>query len=172
MVLDNVFFGKPSVIGAVQGMITGKASTLLARDTWWIRLLTLPYPCSGLVAITPAAGVVAGWGAIIMGIASGSIPWFTMNVLAKRVKVFTYVDDTLGVFHTHAVAGKATFTVIVMNVVTDVPYLGFVGGMLTGVFATDAGCVAFACINPGGKLVISTMVSGSRWVKTFETFET
>jgi Amt family ammonium transporter len=49
--LDYIYFKRPAVIGAVQGIITG------------------------LVAITPAAGYVAGWGALIIGIFSGSIPW-------------------------------------------------------------------------------------------------
>lgn len=56
-ILDVLYYKKPSIIGAVQGMITG------------------------LVAITPAAGVIAGWGAIVMGVLSGSIPWATMNLL-------------------------------------------------------------------------------------------
>lgn len=43
MMMDMIFFRKPSIVGAMNGMITG------------------------LVAITPAAGFVAGWGAIIMG---------------------------------------------------------------------------------------------------------
>lgn len=60
-VLDVLYYKKPSIIGAVQGMITG------------------------LVAITPAAGVIAGWGAIIMGVLSGSIPWATMNLVQPRV---------------------------------------------------------------------------------------
>ncbi|TPX31768.1 hypothetical protein SmJEL517_g04974 [Synchytrium microbalum] len=107
MCIDTFAYGKPSVIGAVQGMITG------------------------LVAITPAAGVIAGWGAIVMGVASGSIPWFTMNVLGKRVALLQMVDDTLGVLHTHAVAGV-------------------VGGFFTGILTTGAGCAAFACVSPGG----------------------
>jgi len=40
---------------------------------------------TGLVAITPAAGVIAGWGAIVMGVLSGSIPWATMNLLQPNV---------------------------------------------------------------------------------------
>ncbi|ONK65087.1 uncharacterized protein A4U43_C07F33470 [Asparagus officinalis] len=60
--LDILFFEKPSVIGAVQGMITG------------------------LVCITPAAGLVQGWAAIIMGVLSGSIPWYTMMVLHKKLR--------------------------------------------------------------------------------------
>lgn len=79
--LDVIVFGKPSVIGAVQGMMTG------------------------LVMITPAAGFVPGWAALVMGILAGSIPWWTMMCLHKRWSLLQRVDDTLGVFHTHAVAG-------------------------------------------------------------------
>ncbi|XP_058086436.1 ammonium transporter 2 member 5-like [Magnolia sinica] len=90
--LDILFFGKPSVIGAVQGMITG------------------------LVCITPAAGVVQCWAAIIMGMLSGSIPWYTMMVIHKKVNLLKQVDDTMAVFHTHAIAGS-------------------LGGILSGLFA-------------------------------------
>ncbi|KAH7438699.1 hypothetical protein KP509_04G027400 [Ceratopteris richardii] len=101
--LDVFFFKKPSVIGAVQGMITG------------------------LVCITPGAGVVQGWAAIVMGVASGSIPWFTMMVLHKRIKLLQRIDDTLGVFHTHAVAG-------------------LLGGLLTGIFAEPRLCNLFLAV--------------------------
>jgi ammonium transporter, Amt family len=73
-------YGKPSIIGAVNGMI------------------------AGLVAITPAAGFVTGWGAIIIGIVAGIIPWASMNKLQKA-GFMTRVDDTLGVFSTHGIAG-------------------------------------------------------------------
>ena len=108
-IMDIIFFKKPSVIGAVQGMITG------------------------LVAITPAAGVVAGWGAIIIGACSGSIPWISMNIAGKKFKIFEIVDDTLGVVHTHMVAGA-------------------LGGFLVGLFATAEGCAAFAITSPGGAI--------------------
>ncbi|OZJ01527.1 Ammonium transporter 3 member 1 [Bifiguratus adelaidae] len=107
-ILDMIVFKKPSVIGAVQGMITG------------------------LVAITPAAGVIAGWGAIVMGVLSGSIPWLSMNYLGKTA-LFRKVDDCLGVFHTHAVAGT-------------------IGGFMTGILATKDGCAAFGITNPGGAI--------------------
>lgn len=107
--LDMIFFKKPSVIGAVQGMITG------------------------LVAITPAAGVVAGWGAIIIGVCSGSIPWFSMMIVGRKTWLFRHVDDTLGVFHTHLVAGV-------------------VGGLCTGLFATVDGNAAFAIAPTGGAI--------------------
>ncbi|CAL1394370.1 unnamed protein product [Linum trigynum] len=90
--LDMVVYKKSSVIGAVQGMITG------------------------LVCITPGAGVVDPWTAVLMGALSGSIPWYTMMVLHKRSAFFQSVDDTLAVFHTHAVAG-------------------LMGGVVSGLFA-------------------------------------
>ncbi|EQD35688.1 ammonium transporter, partial [mine drainage metagenome] len=58
----------------------------------------------GLVAITPAAGYVDGYGAIIVGLLGSAIPWLTMNKLAGRWP-FRKVDDTLGVIHTHYMAG-------------------------------------------------------------------
>jgi Amt family ammonium transporter len=107
--MDIIFYKKPSVIGAVQGMITG------------------------LVAITPAAGVISGWGAIVMGILSGSIPWITMNTAGKKLRFFTAVDDVLGVVHTHAVAGT-------------------LGGFMVGILATSEGSLAFETVDPGGAI--------------------
>ncbi|KAF5738101.1 ammonium transporter 3 member 1-like [Tripterygium wilfordii] len=78
---DMIVYKKSSVIGAVQGMITG------------------------LVCITPGAGVVDSWAAILMGMSSGSLTWYSMMVVHRRAALFQSVDDTLGVFHTHAVAG-------------------------------------------------------------------
>ena len=92
--IDKAAYGKPSIIGAVNGMI------------------------SGLVAITPAAGYVNGYGAIIIGIAAGIIPWYSMNRFQKT-KLMLRVDDTLGVFSTHGVAAV-------------------VGGLLTGILASPA----------------------------------
>lgn len=40
-----------------------------------------------------------------MGALSGSVPWYTMMVLHKKSAILQKVDDTLGAFHTHAVAG-------------------------------------------------------------------
>ena len=106
---DYLYYGKPSIIGAVNGMITG------------------------LVAITPAAGVIAGWSAIALGLGSGVVPWASMNIFNKKVAFMRSVDDVLGVFHTHFVAG-------------------LVGGCSTGIFATITGCAAFGLTNPGGAI--------------------
>nr|PNR41085.1 hypothetical protein PHYPA_018488 [Physcomitrium patens] len=95
--MDVSFFGKPSVIGAVQGVMTG------------------------LVVVTPAAGLVPGWSALIMGLLAGSIPWWTMMVLHKRWWLLQKADDTLGVIHTHGVGG-------------------ILGGICVGLFADPTLC--------------------------------
>jgi ammonium transporter, Amt family len=58
----------------------------------------------GLVGITPAAGYVNGFGAIIIGFACSFIVWFAWNYLSK-VPPFNKVDDALGVVYTHGIAG-------------------------------------------------------------------
>jgi ammonium transporter, Amt family len=91
MLMDMKFLKKPTLVGATTAAITG------------------------LVAITPAAGYVDGYGALIIGIAAGTIPWISLNKLAPKLKV----DDTLGVFPAHGIAGLT-------------------GGLLTGVLADPA----------------------------------
>jgi Amt family ammonium transporter len=82
---------KPGLISGVNGMIVG------------------------LVAITPAAGYVNGWGAGAIGIIASTLVYFALNYMS-RMRPFRNVDDTLGVFYTHGLAG-------------------LLGGLLTGVFA-------------------------------------
>jgi Amt family ammonium transporter len=89
--MDYLTGQKPTLIGSVNGMITG------------------------LVAITPAAGYVNGWGALAIGLIGSVIVYLALNYLS-RVRPFRHVDDTLGVVYTHGFAG-------------------LVGGLLVGVFA-------------------------------------
>ncbi len=99
MMMDMKFFKKPSLIGASVGAI------------------------AGLVGITPAAGYVNIYGAVIIGIATGIIPWIFLYKIEPKFRV----DDTLGVFSSHAVAGV-------------------VGGLLTGVLADP---VVTQYVDPG-----------------------
>jgi Amt family ammonium transporter len=82
---------KPTFLGAINGMITG------------------------LVAITPAAGYVNSFGAMVIGVVASTLVWLSWNKLG-RTRLFRKVDDALGVVHTHGVAGLA-------------------GGLLVGVLA-------------------------------------
>jgi ammonium transporter, Amt family len=96
---------KPSMIGGVNGVITG------------------------LVAITPAAGYVNGWGAMAIGVIACTVVYFALNYLS-RMRPFRNVDDTLGVIYTHGFAG-------------------LLGGLLTGVFADPKMAVLYTKTKTG-----------------------
>jgi ammonium transporter, Amt family len=104
---------KPTFLGAVNGMITG------------------------LVAITPAAGFVNTFGAMIIGVVASSLVWMSWNWLGQT-RLFKKVDDALGVVHTHGVAGLA-------------------GGLLVGVLA-DPNITEY--LAGGGQ----SAVSGAGWL--------
>jgi Amt family ammonium transporter len=74
---------------------------------------------------------VQTWAAVIMGMCAGSVPWFSMMILHKKSTLLMKVDDTLAVFHTHAVAG-------------------LLGGVLTGLLATPE-LMAMESPVPGSK---------------------
>jgi Amt family ammonium transporter len=119
---DYIFREKPSLIGSVNGMITG------------------------LVAITPAAGFVNGYGAIIIGVVASSIVWMSIRFLS-RAPMFRSVDDTLGVIYTHGVAGLC-------------------GGLLVG-FLAEPSIVEYIGVNAPNLPGKSSVVHGSwtllRW---------
>jgi ammonium transporter, Amt family len=89
---------KPTFLGAINGMICG------------------------LVGITPSAGWVDGYGAVLVGLICSSIVWVSWNYLSK-VRPFSKVDDALGVVYTHGIAG-------------------LLGGLLVGLLA-DPGMIQY-----------------------------
>tara|TARA_R110002095_G_scaffold100407_1_gene88319 strand:- start:64 stop:1347 length:1284 start_codon:yes stop_codon:yes gene_type:complete len=70
-------FGKPSVLGAVTGMI------------------------AGLGTITPASGFVGPGGALVIGITAGAVCFFATQLIKRTLKI----DDSLDVMPTHGVGG-------------------------------------------------------------------
>ncbi|HXL61531.1 MAG TPA: ammonium transporter [Mycobacterium sp.] len=106
---------KPTFLGAVNGMIVG------------------------LVGITPAAGFVNSFGAMIIGVVASSLVWMSWNWLG-RTKPFKKVDDTLGVIHTHGVAG-------------------LIGGLMVGVLA-DPNVIIYL---GNGKDVSDVTAAGWLW---------
>jgi Amt family ammonium transporter len=109
---------KPSLLGSVNGMIVG------------------------LVAITPAAGYVSGWGAIIIGVVASIIVYIAYNYVAL-LRPFRNVDDTLGVVYTHGFAGLA-------------------GGLLTGLLADSA----YTSVK-GGLHLLKWQLFAGLWVIVF-----
>jgi ammonium transporter, Amt family len=125
---------KPSLIGSVNGMIVG------------------------LVAITPAAGFVNGYGAIAIGAIGASVVYLAYNYLS-RVRPFRVVDDTLGVIYTHGFAG-------------------LVGGLLVGVLA-DSHMIVYLGLGKtpsfaaGGSLhLLKVQAEAALWVILFSGIAT
>ena len=87
LVIERVKVGKPTLVGASTGLV------------------------AGLVVITPAAGFVEPWAALIMGIIVSPCCYFAISVCKKK---FGY-DDALDAFGCHCVGG-------------------IIGGILTGLF--------------------------------------
>lgn len=81
-----------------------------------------------------------------MGVLSGSVPWYTMMVLGKKLTIFQMVDDTLAVFHTHAVAG-------------------LLGGFLTGLFAEPRLSALFLAVTNSKGAVYGGSVGGVQILK-------
>jgi Amt family ammonium transporter len=102
---------KPTFLGGINGMITG------------------------LVAITPAAGFVNSFGAMIIGAVASSLVWMSWNWLGTT-RLFKKVDDTLGVVHTHGVAGLVGG--LLVGVLADPHIVEYLGGS-TGQDVTTAG---------------------------------
>lgn len=91
MILDVIKQGKPTAVGAATGGILG------------------------LVAITPGAGFVPIWAAVIIGMLVSPICYFSIAVIKKR---FGY-DDALDAFGCHGIGG-------------------IWGGLATGIFADSS----------------------------------
>ncbi|MDO4502718.1 MAG: ammonium transporter [Coriobacteriia bacterium] len=87
LVVERIRVGKPTLVGAATGLV------------------------AGLVVITPAAGFVEPWAAIIMGLIVSPICYFAISFCKAK---FGY-DDALDAFGCHCVGGV-------------------VGGILTGLF--------------------------------------
>lgn len=96
LMMEKIKFGKASVLGIVTGMV------------------------AGLGTITPASGYVGPGGALIIGLAAGTVCFFATQYIKRALQI----DDSLDVFPVHGVGG-------------------ILGTFLAGVFAS-AGLGAFS----------------------------
>jgi Amt family ammonium transporter len=77
LVIESVKYGKPSMIGIVTGAV------------------------AGLATITPASGFVGPAGALVIGLAGGTICYAMVGLVKRRF----LIDDSLDVFAVHGVGG-------------------------------------------------------------------
>jgi Amt family ammonium transporter len=79
LAIESVKFGKPSVVGIVTGAV------------------------AGLATITPASGFVGPAGALIIGLAGGTVCYAMVILVKQRLRI----DDSLDVFAVHGVGGAS-----------------------------------------------------------------
>ncbi len=143
MTMEWIRFGKPSVLGAVTGMV------------------------AGLGTITPASGFVGPGGALVIGILAGFI-CFNATLYIKRV---LKIDDSLDVFPVHGVGGMlgtlmaGVFSATSLGVFSGYGFAEGIDGMggqlmvqATGVVAT----VAFTAVVTWVILKVVNALTGLR----------
>ncbi|MBX7254711.1 MAG: ammonium transporter [Candidatus Hydrogenedentes bacterium] len=132
---------------AGMAMLVTQTATAMAALTWmfieWFKhgkpsaLGTVTGAVAGLVAITPASGTVGPLGALAIGFAVSVICFFAATTMKRALGY----DDSLDAFGVHGVGG-------------------FVGAVLTGVFASDALGGQVAGLNIGSQVVAQLMGAG------------
>jgi Amt family ammonium transporter len=146
MVAEWIRFGKPSVLGAVTGMV------------------------AGLATITPASGYVGPAGALIIGIAAGVVCFVATNFLKRTLNI----DDSLDVFPVHGVGGllgivlTGVFASNLLGVFSgqhDIDIGNQVGVQAIGALAT----LAYTAVITWGILKVVDMVTGIRVTEDEET---
>jgi Amt family ammonium transporter len=121
LALDMFSLGHASAVSMINGMITG------------------------LVAITPCAGYVDGFGAIAVGLVAGLIPWFSLNKLGHW-SLLNRVDDTFSVLHTHGVAS-------------------LVGGLMVGLVANPKMIVYLSNSKATPPVSVAGLLYGGGWAQ-------
>jgi Amt family ammonium transporter len=109
--IEWIVNGKPTVLGLCSGVV------------------------AGLVVVTPACGFVTANGAVIIGLAAGSIPYLACT----RLKAALGYDDALDTFGVHGVGGT-------------------IGALLTGFLATSEA-------NPNLQTNLAGIVGKTLWVE-------
>lgn len=104
MVVERVAVGKPTLVGACTGLI------------------------AGLVVITPAAGFVEPWAALVMGIAVAPLCYFAISFCKQKIGY----DDALDAFGCHCVGGVFGGICTGLFCVPELSWTEFGGLLYTG----------------------------------------
>ena len=104
MIVERVKVGKPTLVGAATGLV------------------------AGLVVITPAAGFVEPWAAIIMGLIVSPICYFAISFCKAKIGY----DDALDAFGCHAVGGIVGGICTGIYCVPELSWTDFGGLLYTG----------------------------------------
>ncbi|KAK9460916.1 ammonium transporter AmtB-like domain-containing protein [Lipomyces oligophaga] len=113
---------------------------------------------SGLVAATPASGLIPQWASVILGLLTGIVCNFS-----TKLKGLLSIDDAMDIFAEHGVAGALG---LIWNAFFAVPYVieldgvsfGSTGGWLNQNWAALYKQLAYICACSGYVFIISTVL--------------
>ncbi len=98
--IEWIRFKRPSMIGAVTGLI------------------------AGLATITPASGFVGPIGGVVLGVLAGIICFYAVHMVKNTLKI----DDSLDVFAVHGVGGILGTLLVALFVSVDLGGVGYAEG--------------------------------------------
>jgi Amt family ammonium transporter len=103
-IVERVKTGKPTLVGAATGLV------------------------AGLVVITPAAGFVEPWAAVILGLIVSPCCYFAISFLKQKIGY----DDALDAFGCHAIGGITGGILTGLFCVPELSWTDFGGLLYTG----------------------------------------
>jgi len=101
MAIEWLRVGKPTSVGLVTGCV------------------------AGLATITPASGFVGPAGAMVIGIAGGTVCFFVTSFIKQRLRI----DDSLDVFAVHGVGGMTGSLLVAVFALPALGGVGYAAGM-------------------------------------------
>ena len=104
MLIERARAGKPTLVGAATGLV------------------------AGLVVITPAAGFVEPWAAVVMGLVVSPVCYFAVSFLKRKLGY----DDALDAFGIHAIGGVTGGVLTGLFCVPELSWTDFGGLVYTG----------------------------------------
>jgi len=120
---------------------------------------------AGLVAVTPAAGHIRPWAALLLGGASGVVCYFAVQLKSKLG-----YDDSLDAFGVHGVGG--ILGALLTGVLCFTPVAGLVAGGGFGQLGKQAlGVVVALVFAGGGTFVLGTLIKKVWGLRTSEQEE-
>ncbi|MDP1631138.1 MAG: ammonium transporter [Caulobacter sp.] len=126
--LEWARFGRPSLVGAVTGVV------------------------AGLATVTPASGFVGLGGALVLGACGSLVCFFCVNLVKHRLRI----DDSLDVFAVHGVGGILGILMVAVLASPALGGVGYpvTGGMAAQLGVQALGVLTVVAWSVGASLVI------------------
>ncbi len=131
LTMERVRVGKPTLVGAATGLV------------------------AGLVVITPAAGFVEPWAALVMGVLVSPVCYFAISFCKRRLGY----DDALDAFGCHCVGGVLGGVLTGLFCVPELSWTDFGGLLYTG-DATLLGAQVLGIVVTVAFVVVADVVLG------------